>query len=63
MFPKKNDDCDGVVSIPIFESYLVKKKKKLLKQSTKSAKDKTNENRILFHLLISTDSNKKLRKK
>ena len=64
MFPKKNDDSDGVgVSIPIFKSYLVKKKKKLLKQSTKSAKDKTNENRILSHLLVSPDSNKKSRKK
>lgn len=67
MFPKKNDDSDGVVPIPVFKSYLVKKKKKkkkkLLKQSTKSAKDKTNENRILSHLLISPDSNKKSRKK
>ena len=63
MFPKKNNDSDGVVPIPIFKSYLVKKKKKLLKQSTKSAKDKTNENRILSHLLISPDSNKKSRKK
>ena len=63
MFPKKNDDSGGVVPIPVFKSYLVKKKKKLLKQSTKSAKDKTNENRILSHLLISPDSNKKSRKK
>ena len=66
MFPKKNDDSDGTVPIPVFKSYLVKKKKKkkkLLKQSTKSAKDKTNENRILSHLLISPDSNKKSRKK
>ena len=65
MFPKKNDHSDGVVPIPVFKSYLVKKKKKkkLLKQSTKSAKDKTNENRILSHLLISPDSNKKSRKK
>ena len=63
MFPKKIDDSDGVVPIPVFKSYLVKKKKKLLKQSTKSAKDKTNENRVLSHLLISPDSNKKSRKK
>ena len=65
MFPKKNDDSDGGVPILAFKSYLVKKKKKkkLLKQSTKSAKDKTNENRILSHLLISPDSNKKSRKK
>ena len=63
MFPKKNDDSGGVVPIPVFKSNLVKKKKKLLKQSTKSAKDKTNENRILSHLLISPDSNKKSRKK
>ena len=65
MFPKKNDHSGGVVPIPVFKSYLVKKKKKkkLLKQSTKSAKDKTNENRILSHLLISPDSNKKSRKK
>ena len=65
MFPKKNDDSDGAVPIPVFKSYLVKKKKKkkLLKQSTTSAKDKTNENRILSHLLISPDSNKKSRKK
>ena len=61
MFPKKIDDSDGVVPIPVFKSYLVKKKKKkkLLKQSTKCAKDKTNENRVLSHLLISPDSNKK----
>ena len=63
MFPKKNDDSDGDVPIPVFKSYLVKKKKKLLKQSTNSAKDKTNENRSLSHLLISPDSNKKSRKK
>ena len=65
MFPKKNDDSDGVVPIPIFKSYLVKKKKKkkkrLLKQSTKSTKDKMNEYRILSHLLISPDSNKKIK--
>ena len=63
MFPKKNDDSGGVVPIPVFKSYLVKKKKKLLKKSTNSAKDKTNENRVLSHLLISPDSNKKSRKK